>query len=394
MKNIINGSLFPIKNWASVLDPKTEEQALNIANLPFIFSHVALMPDAHKGIGSTVGSVIATKGAVIPAAVGVDIGCGMSAIQLPVRIESLDNLRQLRHSIEKAIPIGKGENRDLSGRVKESLNSLGYPPSLSESDRLVKSAAHQLGSLGGGNHFIEICKDKENGTWIMLHSGSRHIGNELAMKYIGNAKNLLKEKQLELSDRNLAYFTEGSPEFKAYIDDINWAQKYAKFNRQEMLLRIIKEISVHIYNDDRLIEQLPFLFAIDCHHNFCQKEEHFGESVWVTRKGAVSAQKNEYGIIPGSMGTKSYIVRGLGNPDSFHSCSHGAGRKMSRTEARKQFTKLDLEVQTEGIECKKDDSVIDEIPGAYKDIDQVMQDQSDLVEIVHELKQVICIKGG
>ena len=382
-----------IQCWAKDLDSETEQQIRNVASLPFIYRHVAVMPDAPLGKGSTIGTVIATDSHVIPSAVGVDIGCGMAAVRLPFKADELKNIKELRHSIERSVPTGRDGNREMSVRAGQTFKSLGLPPSIDEENKLIKNAAHQLGSLGGGNHFIEICIDTQDGAWVMLHSGSRNIGKVLAEKHINEAKGLFKKQVETLPHLDLAYLAEGTPEFQAYIGDLLWAQQFAKLNRNEKLLRIIKDVSHHVYHDGRLMSELPSLFQVNCHHNYCQKETHFGKEVWLTRKGAVSARKNEFGIIPGSMGAKSFIVRGLGNPNSFHSCSHGAGRKMSRTEARRRYNEKDLMKQTEGIECRKDRAVIDEIPDAYKDIDQVMENQRDLVEPIYELKQLLCIKG-
>lgn len=383
-----------IKCWATDLDLETEQQIQNVASLPIIHSHVAVMPDAHLGKGSTIGTVIATRGAVIPATVGVDLGCGCAALKLPFQADDLKNLRDLRHSIERSIPTGHHGNSEISQRSGHAFKTLGLPPSVPQENKLVKNAAHQLGSLGGGNHFLEICTDTQGGAWVMLHSGSRNIGKELAEKHIHEAKGLFRERIDSLPHPDLAYLSEGTPEFKSYIADMLWAQEYAKQNRSEMLLRMLKDISHHIYGDARLTGSMDSFFQVNCHHNYCQQENHFGQTVWLTRKGAVSAKAGEYGIIPGSMGAKSFIVKGKGNPASFHSCSHGAGRKMSRNEARRRFDEKDLIKQTEGVECRKDRAVVDEIPEAYKDIDEVMRNQSDLVDIVFELKQILCIKGG
>ncbi len=386
---VITGAKWPIKNWASLLEDSALAQALNVANLPFIHHHVALMPDAHAGRGSTIGTVIATKGAIIPSAVGVDIGCGMAALKLDFKMDELKNLPELRHSIERSIPTGHNGNRSVSERCADALKEMGTPPSLDSEDKLYKNAALQFGSLGGGNHFVEICHDLEGTLWIMLHSGSRNIGKTLADKHISVAKGFLREK---LEDPDLAYIEDNLPEFNNYIQDMIWCQNYAFKNRQEMMFRVLKDISYHFFRDTRLLNNSHFM--VNCHHNYCTQEVHFGEKVWVTRKGAVSARLGEFGIIPGSMGAKSFIVQGLGNSESFHSCSHGAGRKMSRTQARKLFNTQDLADQTKGIECRKDPSVVDEIPAAYKDIDQVMADQQDLVKPIYQLKQLICIKGG
>lgn len=394
MKRVINDTKNPIKVWASDLEASAEIQVRNVATLPFIHRHVAVMPDAHAGKGSTIGTVIATDGAVLPAAVGVDIGCGMSAVKFPFKADVIPNLKDLRHSIERSVPTGRDGNRQESSRTMSTMATLGLPPSLSQENKLVRRAALQMGSLGGGNHFIEICVDLESHVWLLLHSGSRNIGKELAEKHINKAKGVMAEALSKLPDPDLAYFLEGSSDFRAYIGDMLWAQRFAKENRNEMVLRIIKDLSHHIYKDARLVSDMESLFRVDCHHNYCQREHHFGKEIWITRKGAVSAREGEYGIIPGSMGAKSFIVRGKGNPESFHSCSHGAGRRMSRTQARQNFKEQDLKAQTEGVECRKDRAVLDEIPAAYKDILQVMADQQDLVEPVFELKQLLCVKGG
>lgn len=389
----------PIKIWATDLEEEAKQQAINLAKLPFIVSHVALMPDAHFGKGSTVGSVIATKGAIIPAAVGVDIGCGMSAVKLPYTIDQFggdEKLRALRHSIEREIPTGRCANKELSDRAGNNFISLG-PISDTASDELrmgiYNRSAYQIGTLGGGNHFIEICADQNGDAWLMLHSGSRNIGKSLADIHINKAKDLMKQYFIDLPDPDLAFLAQNTYEFKEYLHDLIWAQKYSKINRSEMVLRILRQISFHMHNEDPASKYKTYEY-IDCHHNYTQIENHFGQNLYITRKGAVSARANEWGIIPGSMGAKSFIVKGLGNADSFCSCSHGAGRKMSRTKARATFTIEDLKIQTAGVECLKDDSVLDEIPSAYKNIDEVMANQSDLVEPIFTLKQILCIKGS
>lgn len=388
MKKIISETKYPIKIWASELEPEAEQQIKNLASLPFIHSHIAVMADAHAGKGSTVGTVIATKGAIIPAAVGVDIGCGMCAVKLPFKVDLFqDNLSALRSSIERSIPVGFNQNKEISERVGKVLSKMAPLENYS-----LEKAALQLGTLGGGNHFIEICADEENNAWLMLHSGSRNIGKTLAEKHIDKAKGLMKQYFISLPDSDLAYLTQKTIEFNAYINDLLWAQNYAKENRHEMILRALKDISYFVYKEEKSSDEL-ITFRVDCHHNYTSQENHFGENVWITRKGAVSARKDEYGIIPGSMGTASYIVIGKGNPNSFCSCSHGAGRKMSRAKARGSFSKDDLINQTSGVECRKDEGVIDEIPAAYKDIDEVMFNQKDLVEPIFKLKQLLCIKG-
>ncbi|QQS41670.1 MAG: RtcB family protein [Acidobacteriota bacterium] len=385
----ISGAEAEVLSWVSHgLSPEEQAMLRNVSRLPCLYKHVALMPDAHLGIGSMVGSVIATKEAVIPATVGVDIGCGMMAVKTPFRSGVLDRrLPELRHQIERTIPVGFNDHKNP---VDESYEWEGW----SEFDRLHEGvqdrrqkAMKQLGTLGGGNHFVEVCIDTEDRVWLMLHSGSRNIGNEVARRHIDTAKHL--HRLSELPDPNLAYFVQGTDEFRNYWHDVDWAQRYALKNREVMMKRLVYQFS-RMVNDG---EPFEAEVTVNCHHNYVAHEQHFGEEVYVTRKGAINAAEGLYGIIPGSMGAKSYIIKGLGNPESFHSCSHGAGRKMSRTAAKKRFTRQDLERQTEGVECRKDKGVIDEIPGAYKDIDEVMRNQEDLVEVVAELKQVVCVKG-
>ncbi len=391
VKTLVEGRV-PIKAWISPeeIEPQALQQLKNIAALPFVFKHVAAMPDVHLGIGATVGSVIATQNAIIPAAVGVDIGCGMMAVKTPLNYKAVqDKIKEIRHSIERSIPVGHYGNKSVSDRVLEfpGWKTIG---DLEFVDRdLISKAKSQLGSLGGGNHFVEICLDAENSVWVMLHSGSRHMGKNLAERYIREAKSLIKAAGENLPDLDLAYLKENSKEFDSYIRALHWCQDYAFQNRKEMMARILKDLSYAV--TDR--EPISRLLEVNCHHNYANREVHFGREVWVTRKGAVRAQKNDFGIIPGSMGTRSYIVRGLGSEESFHSCSHGAGRRMSRSQAKKSFSLTDLRLQTQGVECRKDEGVIDEIPGAYKDIDQVMENQRDLVEVVAVLKQIMCIKG-
>ena len=381
----------PVLSWAGhELGQQEIKMAKNVASLPFVFKHVALMPDVHLGKGALVGSVIATKDAVIPAAVGVDIGCGMMAIQTQFRGEKLDGkLKKIRLDLEAQIPVGFEENQEIG---KDATNWQGWQDfqELHKGVRgLENKAMRQLGSLGGGNHFIEVCIDTENKVWLMLHSGSRNIGNKLAQCHIDTAKDLAKLVDLKLPDRDLAYFVAGTPEFKAYWRDLQWAQNYARTNRDVMMSRFIRIMEQHLNGG----KKMKPLLAINCHHNYAEKEVHFGEEVYVTRKGALRAQAQDYGIIPGSMGTKSYIVKGKGNAQSFCSCSHGAGRIMSRSMAKNTYTLDDLIAQTMGVECRKDPELLDEIPAAYKSIDKVMANQADLVEVVATLKQLVCIKG-
>lgn len=381
---VISTDHVPVKIWTDNAEPESLKQLVNTARLPFVFKHVAAMPDVHFGIGATVGSVVATKGAVCPAAVGVDIGCGMMAVKTTIPYHRvMDKLPQIRHSIERSIPLGmeshkpeRAPNTFWSGW--ERMSPLVAP--LWEKGRL------QIGTLGGGNHFIELCLDTENSVWIMLHSGSRGIGNKVAKRHIDIAKGFMKTMFIELPDPDLAYFAQGQPEFRAYVEDVQWCQEYAMCNRETMMAAVIKDLTYAVGFFNKTME-------VNCHHNYLEWENHYGENVLVTRKGAVRARKTDLGIIPGSMGAKSFIVRGLGNPESFDSCSHGAGRRMSRTKAREKFTIEDLAKQTSGVECRKDLGVLDEIPGAYKDIDEVMANQSDLVEVVAQLKQVLCVKG-
>jgi tRNA-splicing ligase RtcB (3'-phosphate/5'-hydroxy nucleic acid ligase) len=381
----------PVFSWAGhELERLETRMAKNVASLPFVFKHVALMPDVHLGKGALVGSVIATKDAIIPAAVGVDIGCGMMAIQTPFKEQQLDGkLKKIRLDLEAQIPVGFEENKQLS---KDVTNWQGWQD-FNELHRGVRGletrAERQLGSLGGGNHFIEVCVDTDSKVWLMLHSGSRNVGNKLAQCHMDTAKDLAKLAQTTLPDPDLAYFVAGTPEFAAYWRDLQWAQDYAKANRDVMMSRTLRVIEKHLGGGKKIKPSI----AIDCHHNYAEREVHFGEEVYVTRKGAVRARTEDYGIIPGSMGAKSYIVKGKGNAQSFCSCSHGAGRIMSRSKAKNTYTLDDLLVQTAGVECRKDAELIDEIPAAYKPIDLVMANQADLVEVIATLKQVVCIKG-
>jgi tRNA-splicing ligase RtcB len=395
---IIEGIKSPIKMWADGVDIEQEaiQQVMNLSSLPFIYKWVALMPDAHYGIGSTVGSVIATDKAIIPAAVGVDIGCGMIAAKTTLRAEDLpESLRDVRHQIERDIPVGfnKYNQQTLPGDIHFSANAgkLTYlyqaliekHPSIETKDEV----AYQLGTLGGGNHFIEICLDEEGSVWLMLHSGSRGAGNRIGRYFIEKAKQEMERHFINLPDKDLAYLPEGSKLFDDYIEAVNWAQLYAKKNREVMMNRLIAALS-------RFTRQFSIVGEwINCHHNYVQKENHYGQNVFITRKGAVSARQGQFGIIPGSMGAKSFIVEGLGNPESFTSCSHGAGRSMSRNKAKSAYSVEDLKKATEGVECKKDVSVLDEIPQAYKSIDAVMAAQKDLVKPVAILKQILCVKG-
>ena len=375
-------------SWATDIDPETIRQAEKTARLPIVEGHVALMSDAHVGIGATVGSVIPTRGAVIPSAVGVDIGCGMVAAELDVMEAQLpDNLEPLLGRIEHAVPAGVGKGHDDVSRNADKWLSDHKPATSLSSDRAVK-AAKQFGTLGSGNHFFELCVDERARVWVVLHSGSRGIGNQLAQMHIATARRLAKDLQLRLEDPDLAYFTQGTPEFEEYITDMLWAQDYARANRDQMMDNAMREVFAFI-GFGRETQR------INCHHNFTQPEVHDGRELWVTRKGAIKADVGDLGVIPGSMGTRSYIVSGKGNAASWMSCSHGAGRRHSRTKAKKLYTTADLAEQMKGKVWLSDRaaSLVDEIPAAYKDIDQVMADQADLVEVQHTLHQVLNYKG-
>ncbi|RKP44659.1 RtcB family protein [Pararobbsia silviterrae] len=393
----------PIKIWTDDIQDAALTQLKNLARLPFIAGNgVACMPDVHAGIGSTVGTVIATDKAIIPAAVGVDIGCGMNAVRLSLKAADLpESLTDIRHQIERDVPLGAGGAHKRDQEINANLNRLPTMPSDRMQDILADrifggsmpkaftKAASQLGTLGSGNHFIELCIDESQDVWIMLHSGSRGIGNLIGRYFIEKAKRRMEQYFISLPDGDLAYFPEETDEFNDYVEAVQWAQEYALENRRVMMQAVIAAVRRHIPIEFTVTQE-----AINCHHNYVMRENHFGKNLWVTRKGAIRARAGDLGIIPGSMGQRSYIVRGKGNAESYCSCSHGAGRRMSRTEARRRFQVADLVSQTEGVECRKDDSVLDEIPGAYKPIDEVMANQTDLVEVVHELKQVLCVKGA
>ena len=385
MPNRINDKLV---SWASDIEQETLRQAEKTARLPIVEGHVALMPDAHVGIGATVGSVIPTNGAVIPSAVGVDIGCGMVAAELDVMESQLpDALEPLLSRIEKAIPAGVGQGHDRVARNADQWLAAHRPATSLSADRATK-AAKQFGTLGSGNHFFELCVDERTRVWVVLHSGSRGIGNQLAQAHIGVARKLAREAMMQLEDIDLAWFVQGTPEFDAYIADMLWAQDYARANREQMM-------------DNAMAEVFAFLgfgtetLRVNCHHNFTQPEVHGGKELWVTRKGAIKAGVDDLGVIPGSMGTRSYIVRGKGNAESWQSCSHGAGRRLSRTQAKKRFTTADLAEQMKGKVwlAGRAAALVDEIPAAYKDVEQVMADQADLVEVLHTLHQVLNYKG-
>ncbi|BAU13166.1 hypothetical protein LEP3755_37030 [Leptolyngbya sp. NIES-3755] len=381
----------PVLSWANhELGTAETKMAKNVASLPFVFKHVSLMPDVHLGKGALVGSVIATKDAIIPAAVGVDIGCGMAAIKTPYKSDQLEGkLKQIRLDLEAVIPTGFNENKESDRQVSNWQGWQDFKALHPGVKDLETKALRQMGSLGGGNHFLELCLDEDNAVWLMLHSGSRHIGNILAQRHIDTAKNLAKMTDTKLPDPDLAHFVQGTAEFENYWHDLQWAQDYARFNRVVMMSRFKRVVEKHLAGG----KPMKPLLEVNCHHNYAEKEMHFDEEVFVTRKGAVRARSEDLGIIPGSMGAKSYIVRGKGNVESYCSCSHGAGRLMSRNSAKKTYTLDDLIEQTKGVECRKDEGVLDEIPGAYKPIEQVMANQADLVEVVATLKQVLCVKG-
>mgnify|MGYP001552078894 CR=1 FL=1 len=391
----LNKGKVPVKIYTDEIEYDAISQLINVSQLPFIHSHIAAMPDVHCGKGATIGSIIPTKGAIIPAAVGVDIGCGMQAVRLGIKRRDLPkDLGKLRKSIEKLVPIGFTMNepanahkracKELDDRLDAILKK--HPELMKMVKNLPQTWVCQMGTLGGGNHFIEICYDQDDHVWVMLHTGSRGLGNAMGRYFMSLAKNNMP-KDVRLPSKDLAYFSEGTQLFNDYVETVTWAQDYARTNRdvimREVLSVVDKSFSYHQSKHS----------IIDCHHNYVTVEEHFGEKIFVTRKGAIRAENGDIGIIPGSMGAKSFIVEGLGNAESFNSCSHGAGRKMSRSKAKRSFTRKDLEPQTKGIECRKDKEVLDEIPSAYKNIDSVMEKQTDLVKVLHTLKQVVCIKG-
>ncbi len=396
----------PIKAWlpeGEPLEAAAHNQLLNMAKMPFVHKHVAIMPDVHWGMGATVGSVIPTQGAIIPAAVGVDIGCGMIAQRMSLRASDLpDNLFALRTELERVIPHGRtndggpgdrGAWKDVPTYITGGITDLhaGLKKITDRHPTLQRAASRigiHAGTLGTGNHFVEVCLDTEGMVWVMLHSGSRGVGNAIGTYFINKAKEEMKRWFINIPDIDLAYLPEGSQLFDDYVFAVHWAQEYAARNRELMMFAALHAL--------KNVIKIPFEFlstAVNCHHNYVTKEHHYGANVWLTRKGAVRAREGDLGIIPGSMGARSYIVRGKGNKEAFDSCSHGAGRRMSRTEAKKKFTLADHMAATEKVECRKDENVIDETPAAYKDIDAVIAAQSDLIEVVHTLKQVVCVKG-
>jgi tRNA-splicing ligase RtcB (3'-phosphate/5'-hydroxy nucleic acid ligase) len=394
----------PIKAWTKgvALEDEARKQLVNVAQMPFVYKWVAAMPDVHWGIGATIGSVIPTKGAIIPAAVGVDIGCGMMAVQTDLNARDLpENLKGIRSAIEKAVPHGRTNhgghgdrgawheiperNLDVWGTLKPRYDAI-----LAKHGKLDRgNHSNHLGTLGTGNHFIEVCLDEDDAVWFMLHSGSRGVGNRMGSYFIELARKDMARLFVNLPDRDLAYFSEGTEHFEDYVEAVEWAQDFARLNRHLMMERLVNAVR----ESGELRPFVAEVKAINCHHNYVARETHYGENVLVTRKGAVRAREGDMGIIPGSMGARSYIVRGMGNLESFQSCSHGAGRAMSRNEAKRRFSIADHERMTAGVECRKDKDVIDETPAAYKPIEAVMAAQADLVEIVHTLHQVVCVKG-
>lgn len=396
IRQTLKTSNVPVRIWTDDVDDNSRQQLANIASLPFIHHHVAAMPDVHLGIGATIGSVIATHQAIVPAAVGVDIGCGMVACRLSIGANALGEkaLKKVFEQISRDVPVGKAQHEDdralalvarpFEPRLKVMTEK--HPQLLKAFGKFSKWV-NQLGTLGGGNHFIEVCLDESDQVWVMLHSGSRGIGNALASYFIELARRDMERQQIHLPDRDLGYFKEGSAHFDDYVEAVHWAQEYAFANRECMMDLVLAALRRHLPAFSVTSE------VVNCHHNYVAREHHYGADVWVTRKGAIRARAGDLGIIPGSMGARSYIVRGKGNPESFDSSAHGAGRRMSRNAAARTFSEADLRRQTEGVVCRKDKSVIDEIPGAYKDIDAVMDNQRDLTETLHTLKQVVCVKG-
>jgi tRNA-splicing ligase RtcB (3'-phosphate/5'-hydroxy nucleic acid ligase) len=396
VRQVLEQGLVPVRIYTDDIDGAAREQLVRLSRLPIVHHHVAAMPDVHTGIGATVGSVIATDAAIIPSAVGVDIGCGMIAARTTLRADALDEkrVRRVFDQIARDVPAGHAqhpEERALAVKAvpfrRELETLIAAHPALAKRFPRAQNWVRQLGTLGGGNHFIEVCLDEAERVWVMLHSGSRGIGNAIGTYFIELARRDMERQMAALPDRDLAYLREGTRHFDDYVRALDWAQRYAAANRQAMLELTLSALERHLP---------PFTVteeAVNCHHNYAQRERHYGKEVWVTRKGAIRARAGELGIIPGSMGARSYIVRGRGSEESFESCAHGAGRRMSRSAAQKAFSLSDLARQTAGVVCRKDRGVLDEIPEAYKPIDAVMDNQRDLVEVVHTLKQVLCVKG-
>ena len=396
VRQTIEEGRVPVRIFTDELEAQARQQLVNLSQLPVIHHHVAAMPDVHTGIGATVGAVIATHRAIIPAAVGVDLGCGMIAARTSLTGSDFDEMRLKRvfEQISRDVSVGRDqhkEGRALADAAKPFERGLERilqkHPQLAKRFPRTNNWVCQMGTLGGGNHFIEVCLDEAHRVWVMLHSGSRGVGNAIGTYFIELARRDAERNHVRLPDRDLAYFEEGAEHFDEYVEAVGWAQSYAAANRRAMMDLVLAALRRHLP---------PFEVAgevVNCHHNYVERERHYGQDVWVTRKGAIRARAGDPGIIPGSMGTKSYIVRGRGSEESFQSCAHGAGRRMSRSQAQKAFTPQDLAAQTQGVVCRKDRGVVDEIPSAYKDIDRVMENQQDLVEVVHTLKQVICVKG-
>jgi tRNA-splicing ligase RtcB (3'-phosphate/5'-hydroxy nucleic acid ligase) len=396
VRQVIEEGRVPVKIYTGDIEGQARQQLVNVSQLPIVHHHVAAMPDVHTGIGATVGSVIATDRAIIPAAVGVDIGCGMIATRTSLTANDLDEarLKRIFDQISRDVPVGRDQHKEgraltqaanpFERRLKRILDA---HPQIEKRFPRTQNWVYQMGTLGGGNHFIEVCLDEANQVWVMLHSGSRGIGNAIGTYFIELARRDAERSQIRLPDRDLAYFQEGAGHFDDYVEAVGWAQDYAAANRHAMVELVLAAMRRHLPPFEVTSE------VVNCHHNYVEREHHYGKDVWVTRKGAIRARQGDLGIIPGSMGAKSYIVRGKGSEESFQSSAHGAGRRMSRTQAQKSFTPQDLVAQTTGVVCRKDRGVIDEIPGAYKSIDEVMENQRDLVETVHTLKQVVCVKG-
>jgi tRNA-splicing ligase RtcB len=387
-----------VVSWGSDVEDATIEQAAKASRLPFVAGHVALMPDAHIGMGATIGSVIPTRGAVIPAAIGVDIGCGMIAAETRLTASSLpDHFDTFLSNVERAVPAGLGQGHAFADQGARDLHAHRIPEYSGATElrpSQIAKITEQFGSLGSGNHFVEVCLDERDQVWVVLHSGSRGIGNQLATQHIEGAKGVMKKMFIRLEDPDLAYVVEGTPEFDAYIADMLWSQDYARANREAMMDAVLAELDLFVGASDAGTSSLE-IRRINCHHNYTEREHHHGKDVWLTRKGAIRARQGDLGVIPGSMGTSSYIVRGLGNPASYDSCSHGAGRRMSRSRARREITLQEFKHSMEGRDWQaaKAEQLLDEAPQAYKDIDQVMADQSDLVAIEHTLHQILNYKG-
>lgn len=376
------------------IEDSARKQILNLAGLPIVFRHVAVMPDCHLGKGATVGTVLPTRRAVIPAAVGVDIGCGMIAVLTTLEASHLpDGLEALRKDIEASVPLGAGHyNKQLTRTARRRIDQLKREAPRDDYHEVDRNWELEVGTLGSGNHFIELALDQEQRVWAVLHSGSRGIGNRLAQRYIRQAQDESRRRGEKLPDPDLAWLVEGTPGFDAYLADLTWAQSFARMNRDEMMDRVMAQVARHVRGDAELAPEIE-VERINCHHNFTQKEVHFGEEVWITRKGAIQMKGGQKGVIPGSMGTRSYIVTGRGDAQSYDSAPHGAGRRFSRNEARRRFTMGDFEVAMKGIECRHSNALIDELPGAYKDIDTVIERSRELVRVDHVLGQVLNVKG-